>query len=110
MDSARDYGAVCQCADHPKKLITAAADYAEEGGQPPYELLIAWQVERWGASAVFGAEAVPLNLLLRMSAALNVYNAHRSFLLGSGNVAQWAEANPSQFEIVASVRRMRQNA
>lgn len=89
----------------------AAAEYAEtREGQPPYELMLAWQIERWGASAIFGSEPAPINLLLRMTVAMNIYEACEGYKQGSANIAQWARMNPKQFEIIAALRKMRQDA
>lgn len=92
----------------PKKLILAAADFAEgDNTEPPPELFLAWQVEQWGAEAVFGT-VVPARLLMRMSASVNVYNAFTNYIAGSHQAAEWARSHPAQLRIVQSVREMRQ--
>lgn len=97
----------------PKKLILAAAACSEnqddENGnpiQPPPELTLAWQVEQWGGQAVMGGE-IPAQTLRRMTVLKNVYTAFQSYRAGKYRLAQWVQANPTQYDIVARVRQMR---
>lgn len=87
----------------------ASADYAEaiERATPPYELSLAFQLEKWGVSAVWNGR-VPFNLLKRMSAAKNVYDAFISYRAGMRNAARWAEQNPSALDIVTMIRELRE--
>ena len=101
---------------HPKKLILAAADFAEEiededgnKAEPPPELILAWQVQQWGYVAVFGDQPMPANMLRRMSACLNYYNATISYIAGSHNIAEWARANPVHLKMTTTIREMRTN-
>jgi len=89
----------------------AAADCAEDDTAPvPPELSLAWQIERWGADAVLPGP-LPVRLLKRMSACLNVYTAFTSYRAGAYRLADWATANPSHLQIVTEIRLMRmQNA
>lgn len=87
--------------------MLAAADCAEDDEAPvPPELTIAWQVERWGADAVFG-EPIPARLLRRMNVSSNVYNAFLSYQAGAHRLAEWARANPVHLSIVTQIRQMR---
>ncbi len=117
MDRWRNHHVVQRGNQYPKKLILAAAactenseDDDEERTPPPPELRLAWQVEQWGKEAVLGDGAVSANLLARMTAARNVYNAFVSFRAGSDRLADWARANPVYSQIVTNIRRMRQQA
>lgn len=94
-------------------MILAAAAYAEGDTDendiplpPPPELVLAFQVEQWGAEAAYGKE-IPAQLLRRMGTCLNVYNAFISYVAGSLRAAEWAAANPVKFGIVAKVRELR---
>jgi hypothetical protein len=83
----------------------AAAD-AAEGGPPPKELKWAWRTKAWGSPVAGGWLEWPAGMSDRMTVCQNVYNA----ILESGrqkNLAQWADSNPQQFEIVAMVQRLR---
>jgi hypothetical protein len=103
--------------DDPKKLILAAADCAEDATDkndnpipPPPELSLAWQFERWGVEAVLPGP-LPVRLLRRMNACLNVYTAFQSYQAGKYRLADWGKANPSHLQIVSEIRLMRmQNA
>lgn len=109
MDCPPRNGAICRGGHNPKKLILAAADYAEDNNaQPPPELTLAWTLERWGALAISGE--LPAGLLKRMTACLNVYDAFRSCSAGASRLADWSESNPQQARIVTSVLQMRKNA
>jgi len=95
----------------------AAADFAEgytdEDGNklpPPPELVLAWQVEQWGATAIFGSHEIPVRLLRRMSNALNVYKAFSSYTAGSNNAAEWARSHPVYLDVVRHIRELRKNA
>lgn len=99
---------------HPKKLILAAADYADGYRDdddnplpPPPELVLAWQVQQWGHAAVFGNQPIPARTMRCMSACLNYYNATLSFKAGSFQAAEWAKQNPSQLKLVTHIREMR---
>lgn len=111
MDCGTYWRVVFDINNHSKKLILAAADCAEgiEGSLPPPELVLAWQIERWGASSVMSGE-LPANLLKRMTAVSNTFNAFESFKAGSARFADWATSHPFYFNIVAEVREMRKDA
>jgi hypothetical protein len=91
----------------------AVADYAEGYTDdddnplpPPPELVIAFQVDQWGASAVYDG-SLSVKLLRRMSACLNTYNAVNSYKAGSNRLADWARAHPKQADLIVSIREMR---
>lgn len=106
MDCRTGRGSLLGSDQSPKKLILAAADCAEFDTPPPPELVLAWQVQRWGAPAVFAGE-IPAHTLKLMAAAANVHAAFESYKAGSARFADWAQAHPTQFGIVADVREMR---
>jgi len=94
------------------------ADFCEEvedehGNKtpPPSELVLGFQVDKWGSGAVFGAP-VPARLLNRMSTLLNVHQAFRSYRAGAHRLAAWAQAHPDHCDIVTKILQMRkeQNA
>lgn len=108
-------GSVYRGNAYRPKLILAAADFAEgrtdEHGNeipPPFELSLAFQLEKWGTSAVWNGR-IPFILLNRMSAAKNIYDAFRSYRTGANNLARWAEHNPSALDIVTYIRTLRQH-
>jgi hypothetical protein len=111
LDGASNFRTLFAIGHCPKKLILAAADCAENpDAVPPPELALAWRIERWGASANYNGE-IPMRLLRRMAAALNVYAAFSSYQHGSARLADWARHNPMYSKIVWDVRAMReQNA
>lgn len=116
MDCRKGERPVPRSGRNPKKLILAVADYAEGYTDdddsplpPPPELVLAFQTEQWGAPAVFGGQ-IPVKLLRRMSACLNVNNAIMSYKAGSHRLADWARAHPKQADLIVSIREMRRHA
>lgn len=98
---------------NPKKLILAAADFAEgytdDDDNPlpaPPELMMAFQVEQWG-QAVY-SRPLPAQMLRRMTVTLNVYNAVKSYQAGSLHLADWARSNPTAAKMIAEIRELRQ--
>jgi hypothetical protein len=81
-------------------------DENDNPAPPPPELSIAFQVDQWGADAVYG-HPLPAKLLRRMTACLNVYQAIKSYQAGSYRLADWARAHPQQAQIVTQIREMR---
>lgn len=85
-----------------------AAECAENDEAPvPPELSLAWQVERWGAGAIFPGP-IPVRLLKRMNVASSIYNAFTSYLASSHRIVDWAKTHPTHFKIVKDIRAMRQ--
>lgn len=77
----------------------AAADWAEGEGEPPPELGLAFQCERWGALPVAGGILdQPLALFSRMDAALSVYRAFKSRADAQAskhdNLVKWGNRHP----------------
>lgn len=108
MDCQDDNATVPRGDVNPKKLILAAADYAENNTtQPPPELSLGWTFERWGVQA-YGAD-VPAVLLYRAATLLNVYNAFASERMAD-NLVKWAEQYPMYADTVTRVRKMRNDA
>jgi len=92
------------------------ADYAEGYTDdddnplpPPPELVMAFQVEKWGAAAVFSGP-LPVKTLRRMSACLNIHSAISSYEAGSHRLADWARTHPQQADLIVSIREMRRHA
>ena len=92
--------------------MTGAADAAEDDEAPvPVELTTAWNIERYGVAAVLGKKELPVKMMRRMNAALNVYNAFVSYNAGKHRLADWARAHPHYLKIVGDIRELReQNA
>ena len=86
----------------------AAAACAEGNGQPPPELMLGWEMERFHALPEPGGLRDQLaGEMMRCRAALNVYDAFRAFR-GSRRWADWAKANQSQWKIVSQVMELRE--
>lgn len=83
------------------------AAVVEDDAPAPPELLLAWQIEKWGAAAVLGDGPIPIRLLCRITAASNIHAAFMSYKAGSNRLADWARTNPVSAEIVSKVREMR---
>lgn len=90
---------------NPPGIILAAADYAEGRGQPPEELLLAWDCRTFGAlPEAGGVRDQPAGLLRRMRQALGVFNAFRSWKAReAAKEDEWVERHPTEWQIVQSV-------
>jgi len=87
--------------------LIGVADHAEDrDSPPPLELTLTWQIEKFGAAAVWNGR-IPFYLLKQMSVAKNVYDALMSYKAGSNNLAQWSEANPGATALIAYIRTLR---
>lgn len=56
---------------------------------------------------MFGDRPVPANLLYRMTACLNYYDATISFLANADQAAAWARHNPVHLRMMQTIREMR---
>lgn len=73
---------------------------ADAGGEPPFELWLAWMCERWGMSPN-EVLATPAGLLDRMTAAVEAWRAVAQFeQIPAGRGAAWVEANPGYWDWV----------
>ena len=91
----------------PKKLILAAADAAEQSGEPPSELRYAWLCQTWGALPKSGGmDDQDAGQMLRMNALRNVYRVMRA-AYEAKSMTEWAEANYEDFKVWVSVDEMR---
>ena len=89
-------------------MILAAAACAEGKGQPPPELTLGWEMERFHAlPEPGGLRDQRAGEMLRCRVALNVYVAFKAFR-GSASWAKWSQSNPSQYEIIAQVTEMQE--
>ena len=89
-------------------MILAAAACAEGNGQPPPELMLGWEMERFHALPEPGGLRDQIaGEMLRCRAALNVYGAFQAFR-ASNNWAAWAKTNKSQWAIVSQVTQLRE--
>lgn len=83
---------------------------AEGEGDPPRELITAWQCERWHAlPAGGGLLDQPAGLMERMSTALNVYESWKSWKTegqAAGQRATWANEHPEMMRVVKAAREI----
>jgi len=85
----------------------AAADCAEGRGEPPPALTLAWRCDRWHAlPEAGGMRQQPYRLMQDMSAAANVYQAISAWR-SARNWADWSQANPQMWKVVAAVLKLR---
>lgn len=77
---------------------------ARDGAQPPRELTLAWQVDRWHALPEAGGLLdQPAGLLQNMLVVSNVYNAFIAFKQNAGNLMQLASTQPKVLSIVRDI-------
>ena len=89
-------------------MILAAAACAEGKGQPPPELMLGWEMERFHALPEPGGLRDQIaGEIMRCRAVLNVYGAFQAFC-GSRNWAAWSKSNQSQWAIVSQVMKLRE--
>jgi len=89
-------------------MILAAAACAEGKGQPPPELMLGWEMERFHALPEPGGLRDQIaGEVMRCRAVLNVYGAFQSFR-GSRNWAAWSKTNQTQWAIVSQVMELRE--
>jgi len=89
-------------------MILAAAACAEGNGPSPPELEAAWQAQAWHALPEPGGLLDQrAGELRRMTAALNVYEAVRSWRR-STDWAKWAQDNPEDWRTVQYVLKLRE--
>lgn len=79
--------------------MTAALLYAEGSGPQPDELVIAWNIDRYGVQAVMGRSYLGVREIRRLNAATGVYRAYQSRKGyrdkdGLENWAEWARNYP----------------
>lgn len=88
-------------------MILAAAACGEGKGPPPRELSLAWQSLAWSAlPEAGGLRDQRAGELARMNRAASVYEAFRSWR-ASTNWVEWRDAHLQQWDVVASVLRLR---
>ena len=87
----------------------AAADYAEGKGEAPPELRLAFRCQQWNSLPVSGGILdQPAGLVERMTTALNVYNAMKSWKqVDQSKVSEFTRNNPDTWDIVQWVLEMR---
>lgn len=73
-----------------------------------------WKWMRWGTmEEAGGLQDQPAGLVDRVTAAMNVYEAFKSYLANQGTkddperLVRWTKVSPGQMKIVAMVQRMR---
>lgn len=59
-------------------------DAALGKGQPPPQLVLAWRIQRWGASAVVGNTPLPYALLTQMATLVTIYDAVQYLVTKTG--------------------------
>lgn len=93
--------------------MTAAAEYADEGGEPPPDLKMAMMCSRWNCLPYEGGLMdQPAGMIARMSVVKNIYDACKARMSyrdkeGQTNVVEWGNNNPEAAEMLARVDRMR---
>ena len=89
-------------------MIVAVADYVEgKIDNPPLILRYALQAKSYNTLPNSGGlRSQPAGMMLKMSAAINVYNAFKSFKSNEFNV-KWIKANPELWEIITEVETLR---
>jgi hypothetical protein len=92
-------------------VILEAATCAENKGQPPPELQMAWDCQAWGAlPEAGGMRDQPAGLMLRMRTCLSVFQAWRDYAVDghkAGEMAAWAQEHAEEWRIVGEVKRIR---
>lgn len=74
-----------QAGHHPKKLVQAAVEAVDGDAQPPPELRLAWECDRWHCLPEAGAYLdQDYALMTRMSALTNAYNAYSAYRSAQG--------------------------
>jgi hypothetical protein len=94
-------------AAHPKKLILAAADAAEEQGNPPPLLRKAWLCEKWGTlPRAGGLDDQDAAEFLTMNTLHHVYQVmHAAYKAES--LAKWAEQHYQDYKTWVLVDELR---
>lgn len=89
-------------------MILAAAACAEGKGPAPPELELAWQAKTWHCPPEPGGlRDQRAGELRRMSAAMNTYNAIKSWRQSTDWV-KWSQHNPEDWALVQYVLKLRQ--
>lgn len=92
-------------------MMAAAADFAEEKGEPPPVLILALDCEFYRALPKGGGVLdQPAGLLRKMRTALNVFRAFIEYKREgrqAGRMAKWRSENEQIWEIVAEVNKVR---
>jgi len=91
-------------------MILAVTDYVEgEIDAPPIELKYALQAKNFGALPNDGGlRNQPVGLMIRMSAALNVFQAFSAFK-SAGFDPKWIKNNSESWNIISEVAILRKN-
>ena len=106
MAGPADCRSLCQRGRDPKKLIRAAADYAEGNGPTPPELQLYWQCRDLNALPYAGGVLdQPAGLVQRMRAANNVYQAQKAFM--SMRLPDFHRRYPDGMKLVQQVYKLR---
>jgi hypothetical protein len=91
--------------------VTAAALlYAEGEGPQPKEIILAWNIERYGVQAVMGRPYLGVSEIRAMNAATGVYDAYRSREAyrdkdGNKNWPEWANKYPALARMLVQAER-----
>ncbi len=84
--------------------MSSAYAFAEGDAPIPDEVVLARNVEHYGAQAVFG-RPLSFHEIRMMTMAENVVNAHQA-RRKSENWAEWAEKNPTLAELLGHAGRL----
>ena len=92
---------------HPFSLVLAVARYADQGGQAPKDLTLAWDCQRYHClPKAGGLEEQLVRTMARMRAAQNVYDAMSAYHAAdrAGVIsAEWMQRNRTVMNIAAYV-------
>ena len=94
MDERRD--------GNTKKIRRAAVRAAQGVGPPPTILVLAWRVQEYGMTAVFGNQGVAWGTLTRMTAMKNIFNVVKG---AQGGDQKAAKASKEELELLAGLRK-----
>ena len=91
-------------------MILAVADYVDEKIEsPPIELKYAWQSRTYGGLPnAGGLRDQPAGMMLRMTAAYNVWNAHIKYKSAEFD-PKWISSNKDMWNIISEVAIIRDN-
>ena len=92
--------------------MTAVLDYVEGDGLEPRELILAWNIQQYGVTAVMGRDHLGVREIRTINIADGIYNAYKSRERyrdkdGNSNWSEWSERYPRMAEILAKATKSR---
>ena len=91
-------------------MTAAALLYAEGNGPQPKEIVLAWNIDRYGVQAVMGRPYLGVREIRAMNAATGVYDAYHSREAykdreGNKNWVEWKQRYPSLATLLEQAER-----